>query len=327
MYKRRIYFRADASSEIGYGHFIRTLALADMLKDDFDCTFFTQSPTIFQQKEVDKVCRLVSLPADDSHFNLFLEILCGNEIVVLDNYFFTTKYQQEIKNKGCKLVCIDDMHNKHFVADAVINHSLGINEKDYSKETYTQLYLGLDYALLRKPFIESLPQYISNKKNNDKYKVIVSFGGADKYGIADHISSELACIEYIEEIYLVSPQKIAEFSNRKVTYLSHLSAEQMKNLFLLCNLAIIPSSTIMKEAIACGIDILGGYFVDNQVNSYNQFCKINAIKGFGDLSKKENRNNLIQFIKEGFVKELSLNKNIISSSIVDKYIMLFKQLC
>ena len=37
--KQRIYFRADAGREIGYGHFIRTLALADMLKDDFDCVF------------------------------------------------------------------------------------------------------------------------------------------------------------------------------------------------------------------------------------------------------------------------------------------------
>jgi len=38
---QKIYLRADASAAIGYGHFIRTLALADMLKDDFDCTFFT----------------------------------------------------------------------------------------------------------------------------------------------------------------------------------------------------------------------------------------------------------------------------------------------
>ena len=28
---KKIYFRADASAQIGYGHFIRTLAIADML--------------------------------------------------------------------------------------------------------------------------------------------------------------------------------------------------------------------------------------------------------------------------------------------------------
>ncbi|MDR1895166.1 MAG: UDP-2,4-diacetamido-2,4,6-trideoxy-beta-L-altropyranose hydrolase, partial [Prevotellaceae bacterium] len=37
--KRKIIFRADAGLNIGYGHFIRSLALADMLKNDFDILF------------------------------------------------------------------------------------------------------------------------------------------------------------------------------------------------------------------------------------------------------------------------------------------------
>ena len=84
--KRKIFFRADAAAHIGYGHFVRSLALADMLKDDFDCTFFTMSPTRYQQEEVAKVCKLVSLPSDDSRFDIFLGMISGDEIVVLDNY-------------------------------------------------------------------------------------------------------------------------------------------------------------------------------------------------------------------------------------------------
>ena len=52
---QKIYFRADAGAEIGYGHFIRTLALADMLKDDFSCVFVTQAPTIYQKSEARSV--------------------------------------------------------------------------------------------------------------------------------------------------------------------------------------------------------------------------------------------------------------------------------
>ena len=58
---QKIYFRADASATIGYGHFIRTLALADMLKDDFDCTFFTCHPTSYQVSEMEKVCPFIPL--------------------------------------------------------------------------------------------------------------------------------------------------------------------------------------------------------------------------------------------------------------------------
>ena len=69
--KRKIYFRADASASIGYGHFIRTLALADMLKDDFDCTFFTCHPTPYQVDEMEKVCPFLAL-REETHYDDFL---------------------------------------------------------------------------------------------------------------------------------------------------------------------------------------------------------------------------------------------------------------
>lgn len=73
MNKSKIYFRADASANIGYGHFVRTLALADMLKENFDCTFFTSAPTDFMRQEMEKVCPYVALN-EESKLNDFLQI-------------------------------------------------------------------------------------------------------------------------------------------------------------------------------------------------------------------------------------------------------------
>lgn len=178
MTRRKIFFRADAGAQIGYGHFIRTLALADMLRDDFDCTFFTQSPSEYQQREAEEVCPLVALPSDDSKFEEFIDCLKGEEFVVLDNYFYTSEYQKQIKEKGCKLVCIDDMHDKHYYADVVINHGL-IDKKLFDIESYTRLCLGLDYALLRKPFIQAS----STVKNPNSW--FISFGGTDYLNLTE----------------------------------------------------------------------------------------------------------------------------------------------
>lgn len=83
---RKVYFRADAGVAIGYGHFIRSLALADMLKDDFNCIFFTCHPTAYQVSEMEKVCSFITLQ-EETHYGKFLSYLQGDEIVVLDNYF------------------------------------------------------------------------------------------------------------------------------------------------------------------------------------------------------------------------------------------------
>ena len=71
--KQKIFFRADADSSIGYGHFVRTLALADILKDNFDCIFFTQTPSPYQRQEIENVCRCYPLPSDETRFDKFIE--------------------------------------------------------------------------------------------------------------------------------------------------------------------------------------------------------------------------------------------------------------
>jgi spore coat polysaccharide biosynthesis predicted glycosyltransferase SpsG len=90
---------------------------------------------------------------------------------------FTTDYQKAIKEKGYKLV-------KHYVADVVINHGLD-NPALFSVEPYTRLCLGLEWALLRKPFIEASIKN-KNKKHRDTIEnVVVSFGGVDQYRLTD----------------------------------------------------------------------------------------------------------------------------------------------
>lgn len=257
--KRKICFRADASAEIGYGHFIRTLALADMLKDDFECVFYTQSPTEYQRKEAEKVCELVALPADDSRFQLFLDGLKGDEIVVLDNYFFTTDYQRAIKAKGCKLVCIDDMHDKHYYADVVINHAL-TDTNLFDCESYTKLCLGFDYALLRAPFLKP----IENKpRNND---LVICFGGSDFLRIADKVVTLLRNLSVAYNIIVVlgDAARLSDENSKKVTIMRRLTAEQMSDLFEKSAVGFLSASTVSIEALSRRLPIIIGYYVENQ---------------------------------------------------------------
>lgn len=271
---QKICFRADAGVNIGYGHFIRSLALADMLKDEFDCVFYTAEPTPYQIGEMQKVCPYVSL-SETTKFEDFLAVLDGIEIVVLDNYFYTTEYQRKIKVKGCKLVCIDDMHDKHYVADAVINHAPGTQASQFSKENYTKLYLGPEYLLLRKEFREATRSYTSFK---DKQNVYVCYGGTDELNftrraceiihnnVPRHIDVVVGgAYEFYDDLVLFAKDK-------DITIYRNASPGQIVSLLQESFLAVVPDSMVFFEACCLRRPIICGYNFDNQrfISQYNQ---------------------------------------------------------
>lgn len=288
--RHKIFFRADAGAGIGYGHFIRSLALADMLKSDFECVMFTQEPTPYQISEAEKVCPLVSLPADESKFEKFLEYLTGEEIVVLDNYFYTTEYQQQIKGKGCKLVCIDDVYDKHFVADVVLNHSVGLNRNDYDVEPYTKVCLGAEFLLLRRPFREASEARVL--VNSPIRTYFICFGGSDEFDFTSRTSqiildqnAENKVVAIVGDSYLGELEKIKDQYNERICVAKNLSAEEMCGLMQSCDAAIVPASSVFFEVCCTRKPILSGYYVDNQINVACETAKMGLCIGLGDLTE------------------------------------------
>lgn len=317
MNKKKIFFRADASSEIGYGHFIRTLALADMLKEDFNCIFYSQTPSDYQKEEAKQVCPLEDLPNDDTKYASFLERLQGNEIVVLDNYFFTPDYQKAIKDKGCKLVCIDDLHNKHYYADVVINH--GCKDASlFDTETYTRLCLGLNWALLRKPFRKKLPA------NKEKEGIVICFGGADPCHLAEKTTESILRINPSQKIYIIAGDS---FTNRygdnpNVIVKRKLSAREVCDLFDSVSLGMFSSSTVAIEAASRNLWMMTGYFVDNQQSIYKTLTESHYGFPIGDLTRLND-----EIIKEGIKSSIPSNHTPFNAEMIQsRYTKLFKSL-
>lgn len=285
---KKIYFRADAGAAIGYGHFIRTLALADMLKADFSCTFFTCHPTAYQIGEMEKVCPYVALQ-EETHFGDFLSRLHGDEIVVLDNYFFTTDYQRAIKDKGCRLVCVDDMHDKHYVADVVINHGQ-TNSALFDVEPYTRLCLGFDWALLRKPFWEA-----ANRRRvsaDGMGRVVICFGGSDIHNVTGYFVNQVLRLPAVTSVTAVVGDAYRYHSScvddSRLAYRSRLTAQEMADLFCDSDWVICSASSVCIEALACGAKVAAGWYVDNQKGFYMNMKEMNAIVPIGNLRNCNN---------------------------------------
>jgi len=321
---QKILFRADAGAGIGYGHFIRSLALADMLKNDFDCVFYTSEPTPYQVAQIESVCPYFSLE-EKAKFHQFLDCLKGDEIVVLDNYFFTTDYQRRIKAKGCKLACIDDMHDKHYVADLIINQGICWTIEDYSCEPYTRFAFGLQYSLLRKSFFEACEKRSVKNVKDGCLSIVVAFGGSDFLDLTHKVIQGIKDFPRVRHITAIVGDRYASekiIVSEKVEYKKNLRAGEIAELFLKTDTAILPASTMMNEAMACGTSIIGGFYVNNQEYDYYSYLKENMIIGVGDYSDEDSVERIIKALSR---KETGV-VNGITPDTPRRMIKLFKSL-
>lgn len=316
---RKVCLRADASERIGYGHFIRTLALADMLKGDFECTFFTQSPNAFQKDELQKVCRLVELPPDDSKYDEFLDYLSGTEIVVLDNYFYTSGYEKAIKEKGCKLVSIGT-NDRHYYADALVNFTK-LQPSDFSTESYTKFCLGLEWTLLRKPFYE--------QRNVEKIGIVICIGGTDQFAYSERFYDILNSrypqgLISIIATDRIGQQRINAFKAKGVNLQLNLTAEQMARQFAQAKIAIVSASSVAIEALSQGANVVAGHYVDNQLNIYRALQEDGYIWGVGAFTDSNVTNNIHEALAA--IERGEMKKIFEANNTVLRYRELFKSL-
>ncbi len=272
---RRIIFRADGNSRIGLGHVVRSLALAAMLRDDFECVFAIQEPDETLKEQILQTCHgIITLPIckpDEVRFTYELAAyISEEEIVVLDGYNFGTEYQQTIKSRDAVLFCIDDIHSYPFVADVIINQAGGLQASNYKTAPYTKLLLGPEYALLREPFLKA--SKIKRGLPKGKLNILLNMGGADPDNYTLQIAKELAETQSTATIQVIVGSaykhlpELQDWLYQLKNYKLHqnLSAEDMQKLMKRCAVAITSASGVAYEYAAVGGVLYIKQTADNQ---------------------------------------------------------------
>ena len=292
--KTTIIFRADGSNTMGLGHLVRSLALARMLKADFDCQFATINPSPDFISQINEVCeKLIEIPefntSEEEANYLAKHHLTGNEIIALDGYHFKTEHQRILKNTGCKVVSIDDIHESHFVSDAIINHAGGIQKAQYSAEKDTQFHLGLDYVLLRPAFSEVAKNRQILKSTPNAF---VCLGGADPKNDTLEVLKKLEASKVVKSCFViigaaykhrVALQKFIDNSAIELTISENISAEKMVEIMRLCPIAITSPSTISIEYLTVGGQLYLHQIADNQTNLRNYLTKSEVAFDFSEF--------------------------------------------
>jgi UDP-2,4-diacetamido-2,4,6-trideoxy-beta-L-altropyranose hydrolase len=326
----KVYFRVDGSAQIGLGHLVRCIALAQMLQEEFSIHFIsTEIPGDIIRQIEDNGFIFSKINSEDDFFCL----LTGKEIVVLDNYFYKTDYQRRVRATGSKLVCIDDNFSCHFVADVLINHGV-LDAAEYSCEPYTKLLLGPKFSLLRRPFFSSISQPHKISQRND---VFLCFGGSDIYNLTLFYLEKLLMYEEIKSVHIVVGtafkylEQLKNFISKNVRVHLHknISAEDLIEVIRKCKIAIVPGSTVSYECACVGIGILCGYYVDNQRNMANTMMTTGMAVNVEDFMNPENErfsSELKNMLKGEIKKEYMIQRSFFDGKAGQRFLKEFQQL-
>src|ERR1035437_6003961 len=292
--KHRIFFRADGSSKIGLGHVVRCLALIEMLNRDFECIFLIKDADERIMHLIEKNCKLIELRSSDIHKEVLevLNIVTGNDIVVLDGYCFNSKYQRSVKSKVSKLVMIDDKADQHYYADLIINHGSSSIENKYSKELYTKVLVGFPYTLLRKEFLASA------KLNRVITKVDTAFicmGGSDPFNITLKVLKACIQCDFIKTIFVVTGSAysnadellslINEYKSvKKIFREINVDAQRMVELISMSDIAVSPASSVSLEICSVKAGLLSGIVIDNQNTIHEELVHSECCISIGDFN-------------------------------------------
>lgn len=274
-----VIIRTDANAEIGSGHFMRCIALAQECKKRGTPVFFVtgddseMSPGFLRPEEIRFLEPGIARGSlEDANNTITVAGSKSAKWIVVDGYHFNGAYQKAIKEAGYKLLFFDDYgHCKHYFADVILNQTIASGENLYAnREPYTRLLLGNRYVLLRDDFLSN------NRQNQDctdnARKILVTMGGSDPHNTTIEVLQWLFALslsdvvvdvvigpsnQYVEDIKLFLRQV-------PFVYRIHQNANNMASLMAHADFAISSAGTTSWEMAFMGVPSLLIAVADNQ---------------------------------------------------------------
>jgi UDP-2,4-diacetamido-2,4,6-trideoxy-beta-L-altropyranose hydrolase len=203
----RVAFRADSSQELGYGHVMRCLTLANELKlGGAQCSFFSRAtPAALRELISLGGHELVEMPRESSSASdgtredpdfLVSELPEVVDWLVVDHYGIDASWERAARACARRILVIDDLANRSHDCELLLDQNFNSQGSARYAAHIPQScrpLLGPQFALLRPEFMQA--RKCAKPRTGQVERLFVFFGGADA---ADCTSAALAALSRLE---------------------------------------------------------------------------------------------------------------------------------
>lgn len=271
----KILFRLDANSQIGTGHLMRCLTLADALSQcaksnnqTLICGFYCyQLPPALAKLIAHR--GYIHLEAGQLQSTIDPILHWQADTVIVDHYGLNADWENQLYGK-IPLLVIDDLADRSHQCDWLLDQGPLRQSSDYTSVNQgCQFWLGSQFALIA-------PEFRSYRRSNCDvfHQGLICFGGADPVHATKTILETLLKLESAKSIlwHIIAgaanpdwPEllQLVQSSQRSIHLKRHES--NMPQLLAQCDFTIGAAGGMTWERCCIGIPTLAIPIVDNQV--------------------------------------------------------------
>ncbi len=305
--------RVDATSQIGTGHFMRCLTLADALKKRGAHILFVSRnlPVHLRDMLVAKEIRFASLTSettqlstDDLAHSHWLGVSQAEDAqvtmqalsdqswdwLVIDHYALDAHWEGALRAKVKQIMVIDDIADRQHDCDLLLDQNYYADmQVRYTDKVPAncELLLGPRYALLRDEF-RKLREHTKLREGSVK-RILVFFGGVDTDNYTGLTIGVLASLAvkglYVDVVIGAQHPHRSEIETACATqgYVCHVQTTRMAELMAEADLAIGAGGSASWERCCLGLPALLVALADNQVNIAKALDSVGACIYVGTL--------------------------------------------
>ncbi|MBR3039823.1 MAG: UDP-2,4-diacetamido-2,4,6-trideoxy-beta-L-altropyranose hydrolase [Lachnospiraceae bacterium] len=295
-----ILFRADANKEIGQGHVMRCLSVADAFRErGTECKFVCAANTdsaIIKERGYEVIALDTSYDEMEKEVERLFEIqeLEKADFLILDSYSVTERYLSAVK-KRIRTVYLDDVYSFAYPVDVLVNYNVYGPDVDYQSIyekagiKLPEVILGAEYAPLREMFC-GIP---GREQKKEVKEIMISTGGSDPMHLALQLarkvltSNESTVYHFLIGKMNTDYEEIKSLTKNCDNIVVHYNIPDTKTLIETCDLVVSAAGSTMYEICACGVPMITYAFADNQLPGTAAFEKLGLAVSCGDLRGEE----------------------------------------